>query len=153
MNHNQGLASSTSPTDELIKLFKYNLEMIDSRLADLVDFKLEIQKNNLLSLVKEAGERIQQYEHIYPYLKELSKNQTINPHWYAEIEKVLRWALSKGRGKSKFLEKDIKNAWITYIVLLSCSMIDSEKPIKEIKPRGIFLKNKNGKIVGLMGSN
>ena len=153
MNHNQGLASSTSPTDELIKLFKYNLEMIDSRLTELVDFKLEIQRNNLLSLVKEARERIQQYEHIYPYLKELTKNQTINPLWYAEIEKVLRWALNKGRGKSKFLEKDIKNAWITYIVLLSCSMIDSEKPIKEIKPRGIFLKNKNGKIVGLMGSN
>lgn len=127
--------------------------MIDSRLTELVDFKLEIQRNNLLSLVKEARERIQQYEHIYPYLKELTKNQTINPLWYAEIEKVLRWALNKGRGKSKFLEKDIKNAWITYIVLLSCSMIDSEKPIKEIKPRGIFLKNKNGKIVGLMGSN
>ena len=82
--------------DEFISRFSNTLKSIDIILADQVDFKLQIQKNNLMVLVNEANERLERYEQIYPYIKELCKGQTINPAWYGSIEKVLNWALKKG---------------------------------------------------------
>ena len=105
-----------------------------------------------MSLVEEAEKRIDKYENIYPYIKELCADQRINPIWHGSIEKVLNWALRKGRGKSRILSQEIKNAWITYIVLLSCSMIDNDQPKKIIR-RNIFLKSEKGKLVGLKGNN
>ncbi len=117
--------------EKFIGSFYNNLKSIDPDLLSLVEFKSEIQKRNLMSLVEESNARISKYEHIYPYIKEICLDQTIDPIWYKSIEKVLNWALKKGRGKSRNLSKEIKNAWITYIVLLSCSMIDHEHSKKK----------------------
>lgn len=139
--------------DEFIDRFYRTLNSIDSSLPQLIDFKLEIQKDNLMSLVNEANERLQRYENIYPYIKELSQGQTINPSWLRGIEKVLNWALKKGRGKSTMLSHDIKNAWITYVVLLSCAMIDRDELKKPRSRMQFLLKSDKGKLISFMGSN
>ena len=118
-------SDSILKADDFIDRFNSTLASIDADLPGLIEFRLQIQKDNLRSLIEEADNKIQKYENIYPYIKELCRDQTINPELYKSIEKVLNWALKKGRGKGGELPKDIKNSWITYIVLLSCSMIDS----------------------------
>ena len=57
--------------DEFIRRFKHSLKAIDTRLPGLIDFNLQIQKNNLMSLVAEATDRIKSYDQIYPYIKEI----------------------------------------------------------------------------------
>ena len=151
MSGTQSISPSVLASDEFIHRFYDTLIKIDAGLPSLIEFKLEVQKHNLMSLVDEANDRIQRYEHIYPYIKELCRNQTINPAWFKSIETVLNWALKKGRGKSQTLNKEIKNAWITYIVLLSCAMIDKG----EFSELGIDKKFNPGKgrFIGLTGKN
>jgi hypothetical protein len=139
--------------DEYIDRFFHTLNSIDNSLPKLIEFKLDIQKDNMMSLVNEASERLQRYENIYPYVKEISHGQTINPSWLHGIEKVLNWALKKGRGKSTMLSHDIKNAWITYVVLLSCAMIDRDELKKPKSRMQFFLKSDKGKLTSFMGSN
>jgi len=141
-----------SSPENFIRNFYDCINSIDSNLLSTVEFKSQVQKNNLMSLVKEANNKINKYESIYPYIKEMCMDQTINPEWYGSIEKVLNWALKKGRGKSRILSKDIKNAWITYIIVLSCSMIDNDQPNRKVR-KNIFLKSENGKLIGLKGNN
>ena len=146
------LVDKTSTSDDFIRSFHNTLQSIDPNLACQIEFKLKVQKDNLMSLVTEAEERMEKYEQIYPYIKEICRDQTINPTLYKGIEKVLNWALRKGRGKSRLLDKEIKSAWITYIILLSYAMIDKDD-VHEGVSRNIFLKTEKGKIIGLTGNN
>jgi hypothetical protein len=139
--------------DEVIDKFRTSLRAIDPGLPNLVDFKLQVQRNNLMSLVREADERIQKYDHIYPYIKELCKDQTINPAWHAKIEKVLNWVLKKGSGRNRVLNRELKQAWITYIILLSCSMIDKGANRPTAGGKHLFLKVERGNLIGFTGKN
>ena len=138
--------------DDFIREFFLNLNSIDPKISSEIEFKMEVQKKNLYSLVEEAKNKISKYEEIYPYIKSLCQNQSINPALFKNVETVLNWALKKGRGRSRVLSEDIKNAWITYIVILSYSMIDKNESNLDVS-RNIFLKTDKGKIVGLTGNN
>ena len=142
----------SSTSEVFIENFHRNLSSVDSGLSEKIQFKSYVQRSNLMSLVKEAESKLHRYEDIYPYIKELCKDQSIDPQLYSGIEKVLSWVLSKGRGKGRMLSKELRNAWITYIVLLSCSMIDRQ-PEEKIFGQNVFLKNRQGEISGLKGSN
>ena len=145
-------SDTISTTEGFILRFTSALSSIDPRLSKLIEFKLSVQKRNLMALVEEADERILQYEHIYPYIKELCHGQTINPAWQRDIEKVLNHALSKGRGRKNALTNEIKEAWVNYIVLLSCAMIDKETQRQPVS-RKLYLKTEKGKLIGIMGKN
>lgn len=124
MSETEFYKDQLSNPDEVITRIRDSLGSIDRSLSDLFDFRLQVQRNNLMALVREAEGHIQKYEHIYPYIKDMCKDQTINPSLHPRIEKVLNWALKKGGNRNRTLSREIKQAWITYIVLLSCSMID-----------------------------
>ena len=138
-----------SPLD-LADRFAQNLSQACPEDQILIQFNNQIQLKNLSSLLKEADRRIEKYEQIYPYIKELCQNQRINPLWYQQLEDVLTAALNKGRGKRGDLSREIKDAWLTYIVLLSCSMIDIEPRTK--KP-GTSLKDDLTQLFGFTGKN
>ena len=121
-----GYSEMLSSPDLLISKIERNLCDIDSELAYYIDFNNSIQIENLLDFVKESNNRITKYEQIYPFIKEMCTDQQIDPLWYNKIEEVLKWALAKGRGQRNMLSEEIKDAWLTYIVVLSCSMIDKE---------------------------
>ena len=122
----QGYSEMLKTPDLLVSKIERNLFDIDSELAYHIDFNNKIQIENLLDFIKEANEQIVLYEHIYPFIKEMCSGQHIDPLWYYNIEGVLKWALNKGRGKRNELTEEVKDAWLTYIVVLSCSMIDKE---------------------------
>ena len=122
----KGYSDMLSSPELLISKIERNLCNIDSELAYYIDFNNSTQIDNLLNFVKESNERITKYEHIYPFIKEMCRDQQIDPLWYQKIEEVLKWALAKGRGQRNMLPDEIKDAWLTYIVVLSCSMIDKE---------------------------
>ncbi|HAW51921.1 MAG TPA: hypothetical protein DCX54_06260 [Flavobacteriales bacterium] len=137
---------------ELAELFERNLIEACPNNHLLIHFRHTIQYNNLSSLLKEADEKIVNYDQIYPYIKELCSDQTINPLLYQELEDVLNFALNKGRGDRDSLSREIKDAWLTYIALLSCSMIDrNEMPNKT--NRRPTLKNDLNKMFGITGKN
>ena len=140
-----------SPVD-LADKFERNLIQACHDEQTLIRFKNSIQLKNLSSLLKEAYRRIDKYEQIYPYIKELCHNQIINPLWYQQLEDVLNFALKKGRGKRDELPADTKDAWLTYIVLLSCSMIDSNEQTQNQKKRP-KLKDELNKLFGFTGKN
>lgn len=121
-----GYSEMLNSPDLLISKIERNLCDIDTELCHFIDFNNSIQIENLLDFVKESSDRISKYEHIYPLIKEMCVGQQIDPFWCQKIEEVLKWALSKGRGQRDELSEEIKNAWLTYIVVLSCSMIDKE---------------------------
>ena len=118
----------------------------------LFQFKSSIQHKNLSSLLKEADKKIDNYDQIYPYIKELCSDQLIDPLLYQELEDVLNFALSKGRGERDKLSREIKDAWLTYIALLSCSMIDKNELARSPKKRPT-LKNDLNKMFGFTGKN
>lgn len=131
---------SPSNTDEFIRSLKKKLNSIDPYFKYFIDFRYEVQKDNLMSLVSEASIRLDYYENIYPYIKELCRDQIIDPTWYGRIELVLNWALSKGRGSDrKKLSEDLRNVWVTYVVVLSCAMIDKKPENRKIR-RNILLR-------------
>ncbi|MEQ8323143.1 MAG: hypothetical protein RIC15_09740 [Vicingaceae bacterium] len=141
-----------SPDKLALKLTADLLEACKCQVSPL-DFKHSIQFKNLSSLLADADLRIQRYEQIYPYIKELSIGQKINPSLYDSLEKMLNWALSKGRGRIDELPRNIKDAWLSYIAILSCSMIDRKMESKlNLQIRGNLKKNLN-KIKGSKGNN
>ena len=121
----------------------------------LIHFENVVQCYNLTNLLEEAEGRLEHYEHIYPYIKEICRDQKINPSWYQALEKVLNYALSKGRGKRNALPRDVKDAWLTYIVLLSCSMIDKSMEVNSRKnlSRELRLNYEKLRLLRLMGNN
>jgi len=121
-----GYSEMLNAPDLLISKIEQNLNKIDSQLARYIDFNNKVQIENLLDFIKESNERISKYEHIYPFIKEICTGQQVDPFWNHKIEQVLEWALKKGRGVRNHLSEEIKDAWLTYIVVLSCSMIDKE---------------------------
>lgn len=121
------LVNSPSATTDY---FHSIISRLNPNLLNDFHFVYDIQQHNLQVLVKEALQRIDSYEQIYAYIKELCQDQVIDPSMYHEIQNVLLWALSKGRGKKNSLGEEIRDAWITYIVMLSCAMIDKPKEEK-----------------------
>jgi hypothetical protein len=140
-----------SPID-LAELFERNLIQSCPNSQVLIHFKNSVQLKNLSSLLKEADRKIKTYDQIYPYIKDLCYDQVINPLLYQELEDVLNFALNKGRGERGHLSREIKDAWLTYIALLSCSMIDSDHQAKSQKKRPT-LKNDLNKMFGFTGKN
>ena len=135
--------------EKFIQRFDQTLVKIVPELSDSIEFSHKVQRENLEELVEDTSNRIEKYENIYPYIKDICQNQNINPTWYSGIEKVLSWALNKGRGKTKILTKEIKNAWLTYIVLLSCSMIDREN----LPGKGSLFNSPMDKFMRIRGNN
>ena len=140
-----------SPID-LAELFERNLIQACPSHHTFLRFKNSVQLKNLASLLKEADKKIKNYDQIYPYIKELCFNQIINPLLYQELEDVLNFALNKGRGKRDYLSREIKDAWLTYIALLSYSMIDNYELSKSEK-KNSTLKNDLNKMFGFTGKN
>ena len=126
MANYHGYSDMLNSPDLIIGKLENDLRRIDTDLSDYIDFSSKIQIDNLIDFIRESNNKIHNYENIYPFIKEICKDQQINPVWYNKIEKVLEWALKKGRGKRTGLSQEIKDAWLTYIVILSCSMIDKE---------------------------
>jgi hypothetical protein len=137
---------------ELAQLFERNLMEACPHNHLLIHFRHTIQYNNLSSLLKEADDKIDNYDQIYPYIKELCNDQIINPLLYQELENVLNFALNKGRGERDHLSREIKDAWLTYIALLSCSMIDRNEMSQSYKRRPT-LKNDLNRMFGITGKN
>ena len=121
-----GYSDMLNSPDLIIGKLENDLRSIDSELSDYIGFSSKVQIDNLIDFIRESNDKIHNYENIYPFIKEICTNQQINPVWYNKIEKVLEWALKKGRGKRANLSQEIKDAWLTYIIVLSCSMIDKE---------------------------
>ena len=139
--------------DELATTVEENLVSACPECAVLIHFRNRIQVDNLSSLLLEAEDKLQQYEQIYPYIKEICSDQKINPAWYQALESVLNWALSKGRGDRKVLSRDIKDAWLTYIALLSCSMIDKGGELNRKMRKGLRLNYDRIRLLKLTGNN
>ena len=148
MTSYHGYSELLDAPDLLIGKLLNDLNRIDPELCDYMKFRSKIQIENLQNFIKESIKRIHNYEHIYPFIKEICTDQQINPIWYSKIEKVLEWALKKGRGERNNLSIEIKDAWLTYIVVVSFSMID-----RTFDVHSIIRKNKIARSFNLKGNN